>query len=188
MDIDIDCQSTFDPTTLFDVVQASMVKNGELVRHPVGVYFQEIPKDRITGLSAIPYDAAEEVGYFKIDFLHLSVLDSFGNKEEIRALSRIPPDWNLLSSKSIVSKLFQLANHYDIVTVVQPRSVQELADCVALIRPGKRNLLKGYLKDRVNVRPLLYEKTDKYFFKRSHAIAYAVTIVLQLHLIKGGLL
>jgi DNA polymerase III alpha subunit len=165
-----------------------MIKNGLITKHPVGVYFQNIPIDPITHLSSIPYQAAEELGYFKIDMLHLSVLDYFNNKGEIRMLTKKTPDWDLLLSPSVVSKLFQLSNHYDLVVTIKPKSIIELADCIALIRPGKRYLLDGYLKDKDVIRQELYKKTDKYYFKRAHAISYATTIVLQLHLIKGGVI
>ena len=83
MDIDIDISSKFKPQTIFKVTPASMVENGELKRHLVGLYFQNIPVDHMTGLSAIPYKEADSVGYFKIDMLNLSILENFENKEEI---------------------------------------------------------------------------------------------------------
>ncbi len=97
MDIDIDLKTDFDPQKYFkEAVRASMVKNGELIKHPAGAYFQPIPVDSVTGLSAIPYEQAEEAGYFKIDFLHLSTLDFFDNKQQIRTLIKKEPDWLLL--------------------------------------------------------------------------------------------
>lgn len=185
MDIDIDFQSTFDPTKVFKRARlASMVKNGELVKHPCGVYFQQIPIDPITNLSAIPYREAENLGYFKIDFLHLHLLDHFSSKEEIRQLIHQEPDWNILSQEQHVRNLFQIGKHYKLITIIKPRSVQELADVIALIRPGKSDLISLYLTDKQTARKHLYAKTsDGYYFKRSHAISYALTIVLQMHLI-----
>ena len=191
MDVDIDFQTTFDPLDYFDeAIRASMVRDGELVKHPAGVYFQAIPKDALTNFAAIPYKAAEDLGYFKFDCLHLTILDHFGNKDEIRQLINIEPDWMLLESAVQVQKLFQLSKHYDLVSQVKPKTVQELADCVSLIRPGKRFLLDAYLKNRDAIRTELYRRDPdaKYYFKRSHAVSYALTIVLQLHLIKGKVL
>jgi DNA polymerase III alpha subunit len=190
-DIDIDTQTSFDAQSVFKTsVAASMVKNEELVRHPVGTYFQEIPKDKVTGLSAIPYKDAEDLGYFKVDFLHLSLLDYFENKNEIRVLLKKEPNWDLLKIPSVVSKLFHLSNHYDVVSRIAPRSIQELADVLALIRPGKKYLLEAYIKDRDIVRDELYKtptKKNAIWFKRSHSVAYAHNIVLQLHLINVGI-
>ena len=191
MDVDIDFPTDFDPLDYFETgVRASMIKNGVISKHPAGVYLQNIAKDKITNLAAIPYQQAEELGYFKIDFLHLGVLDNFENKDQIRALLKAEPDWLLLQSPDSVSKLFQIHSHFDIVSKTKPQSVVELADTIALIRPAKRHLLDAYIKAKDVVRPEIYRRPDdgKYYFKKSHAIAYALTIVLQLHLIKGGIL
>lgn len=190
MDVDIDLKTDFDPLKYFkEAIRASMVKNDDLVKHPAGAYFQPIPVDAVTGLAAIPYEQAEELGYFKIDFLHLSTLDYFDNKQQIRTLIKKEPDWLLLQSPSIVPKLFQVHRHGKLLAEVKPKSVQELADCIALIRPGKRNLLHAYKKAPDVIRKELYRKPEEgYYFKKSHAIAYALTIVLQLHLAKAGIL
>jgi len=192
MDIDIDFRTDFDPLDYFPhAVRASTVEKDKLKKHPVGVYLQDIPKDKITGLSAIPYKQAEKIGYFKIDFLHILLLDTFESKAEIRALIKIEPDWTLLEDQEIVEKLFQIHSHYDIVARVKPQSVIEIADVMALIRPAKRPLLEAYIKNRNVVRKELYTKPDNpnsYYFKRSHSIAYAMNIVLQLHLIKAGII
>ncbi len=191
MDVDIDLRTDFDPLEYFkEATKASRIQDGQIKPHPAGVYFQKIAKDKLTDLAAIPFHEAEDLGYFKIDFLHLSLLDEFESKEEIRILLRKEPDWCLLQSPSVVSKLFQIHKHYDVIKEVKPESVIELADCIALIRPGKRYLLDQYLKDRVAARNWLYKKPkdDKPYFKKPHAISYALTIVLQLHLISAGIL
>lgn len=189
MDIDIDCQTHFDPQSLFDVTAASQIKQQKIVKHPCGVYFQMIPVDPITKLAAIPYSEAEQQGYFKFDFLHLSVLDIFTSKDQLRKLSKIPPDWLLLTDPNVVAKLFHLRDQFKVVNRVRPKTVEELADCTALIRPGKRLLLDTYVKNKELARKVLYQQSEEgYTFKRSHAIAYAMTIVVQLHLIKGGIL
>lgn len=188
MDIDIDLKTSFDPKTIFkDAVPASRVQDDELKKHPCGYYFQTVPVDSVTGLAAIPYEEAEVLGYFKIDLLHLSALDMFESKAEIRKLIRKTPDWTLLLQARNVEKLFHIQKHAKLLSTVQPKTIQELADCIALIRPGKKHLLPDYIRNREKMRPELYTKTeDGYSFKRSHAISYAIMIVLQLHLIAQG--
>jgi hypothetical protein len=188
-DIDIDLRTDFDPLKVFkQAVRASMVRNGELTPHPCGVYFQDVPRDPVTGLAAAPYELAEELGCFKVDFLHLSVYDAFTDRDEIKRLVRLEPDWNLLQIPSVVENLAQVSKHLDILQQVKPESVLELADVQALIRPQKRYLLPLYLKDPASARKLLYtkEQGDAYAFKKAHAIAYAYVIVLQLHKAKGA--
>lgn len=186
MDIDIDLATTFDPKKLFKdkITFASIVEKGELRKHQVGVYFQQIPKDQDSELSAIPYNKSEEFGYLKIDFLHLHLLNYFESKEEIRELLNIEPDWSMLENKYIVDKLFHLANHFDVVSQVKPKSIEDLSDVLALIRPNKIKLLHKYLKNREKIRPELHTKRDKSDLRRSHSIPYAMLIVLHMHILK----
>jgi len=191
MDVDLDLPTTFNPMDHFKAIGASMVtKDGKLTKHPAGVYFQNIPQDTISKLAAIPYKEAEDLDYFKIDFLHLSFLDNFDNKEDIRQLLKIEPDWTLLESQEVVERLFQIKKHYDLIYRIKPTSVITLADAIALIRPAKRRLIDNYIKNPDKIRKYIYMKPDDetYYFKQCHAIAYALTIVIQLHLVAGGLM
>lgn len=189
-DVDIDVSDTFDASQLFPThTRAAQISRNKLVPHNVGYYFQDIPNDPWNpGVSAIPYTEAEQQGFQKIDFLHLSFLDNFHDKQQLRVLAKKEPRWELLEHHVNVSKLFQIGNHYDVVSQVKPRSIEDLADVVAMIRPGKKNLLDRYLVEKEYVRSFLYKKTDQYYFKRSHAIGYAHVIVVQMHLIEAGLL
>lgn len=185
MDIDIDFQTTFTPTSIIPkAVRASMIKEGVLSPHPCGFYLQDIPVDLETNLAAIPHDVAGDYGFFKIDFLHLSLLDRVKSKDHVRELASRDPDWKMLLDRSIVEQLFQIHKHYDVVSQLAPRSVIELADAIALIRPAKKHLIGKYIKDRNGVRNELYTKPSNggYYYKKSHAVSYALTIVLQLNL------
>lgn len=186
MDIDIDIPPSFN-REMFPWVRASVIREGSLTPHPCGIYPQNIPVDAVTGMSAVPYDAAEEIGYFKIDFLHLNVYEHFKCRSEIEELISKEPDWTLLLVPSNQAKLFQLANHGELLLKLKPTSIMELADILALIRPGKRQLVPLYQKDKINARKILWSKGEEgYSFKKSHALGYAYVIILQLHLIEQG--
>ena len=196
MDIDLDLPSKFEPSDIFPNVVRALIfgKDGVIKKHPAGHYFQSIPVDPISGLAAIPYDRAEDRGYFKIDFLHLNMMDHFESKEEIRELMKEEPDWDILLDQEQASKIFQLNRHFSMVSKIKPRSVRTVADCIALIRPGKHDMIERYVraseKGREALRRELYKKPTNgvYYFKKSHATAYALTVTLQLHLIKAGLI
>lgn len=144
-------------------------------------------QDPMTKLSAIPYAEAEELGYLKIDFLHLSVYSAFKTRTEIDELLAKEPNWTLLQLDSSHPKLFQLAKHGDMLKMVKPKNLEEVSDCIALIRPGKKQFIGLYTKDRASTRKILYAKDDNgYSFKKSHALAYSYVIWLQLHLIEQG--
>lgn len=187
MDIDIDISPNTKIGEIFNWTRASLVKNETLQPHPCGYYPQNIAVDAYTNLAAIPYAEAENAGYFKLDFLHLHFYQNFSSRHEIDRLLQLPPDWGLLQLPSVQEKLFQLAKHGDLLVEVAPRDVDELADVMALIRPGKKVLLGLYKKDKINTRKLLYAPDENGFaFKRAHSYAYAMVVVLQLHLFEMG--
>lgn len=187
MDIDIDVHPSFTPMGVFPWVRAAVVRDGRMTPHPCGVYPQSVPVDPVTKLAAIPYDMAEDIGFFKIDFLHLNVYQHLKNRAEIDELVAHEPDWTLLQVPSNHPKLFQLANHGELLMKLRPKSIEELADVLALIRPGKKQLLGLYQKTPTMARRALWSKDESgYSFKKSHALSYAYVIVLQLHLIEQG--
>lgn len=185
MDVDIDISPIFKASVLFpDWVRASLVQNGKLTPHACGYYPQAMAADPITGLAAVPYQEAEELGYLKVDLLPLHVYAHFETRAEIDALLEIEPDWTLLQLPTTWPKLAQLAKHGDLLAKLKPCSLEEVADIMALIRPGKKNLAGLYQKEREACRRVLYAKDETgYSFKKSHALAYALVTWLQLHLI-----
>lgn len=188
MDVDIDLRSDTPIRKIFpNWVPAMQVVNNRAMKHACGIHPQGIPVDPLSGIAAIPYKEAATAGYFKIDMLHNTIYSHFESKMEIDALLEIEPPWELLKSPGIVRQLFQLSKHWDLVKTIQPKTVEDLADAIALIRPGKQNLVKLYARDKEQARELLYSLNDEtYSFKKSHSIAYALVIVLQLHLINAG--
>lgn len=189
MDIDIDVADNKKARDALKVVtRASIVEDGELKPHIVGLYFQNVPKDKITGYAAIPYDLAEDYGYMKVDVLNLSFLENFTSKHQIRKLLKREPKWSLLTDDEVIPKLFHLSKHADTLKRVRPKNVEELADTLALIRPNKKHLISKYVQDKISTRKELYIKDDASDLRKSHAIPYALIIVLQLHLIEGGII
>ena len=94
--------------------------------------------------------------------------------------------WELFEHKEIVEQLFHINNHFEIVKQHPPKSIDQLAMILAMIRPGKRHLVGKDWKEIENnvwVRP----DNETYFFKRSHSYGYALAIVVQLNLIVENL-
>lgn len=188
MDIDVDVTPSFRPEKHFPSwVRACVLKDEKLTAHPCGVYPQAMAKDPLTGLAAIPYEDAEELGYLKVDFLHLNVYQHFTTRKEIDDLLKVSPDWTLLQLPSTWPKLFQLSKHGELLADLKPQSILDLADIMALIRPGKKNLVGLYKKEKDACRRMLYAQDESgYTFKKSHALAYGYVVWLQLHLIAQG--
>ena len=181
-DIDIDFLDRDNALTLFKHVGASRLDDGKLVKHNTGVYLHEVPVNAGTGLCAVPYDVADDEGYFKIDFLNVGIYKGVRNEEHLVQLMNTEPLWDLLEQDDFNNLLFHVNGHGGILRQMQPRTVEQLAAVLAMIRPAKRYLIG---KDWTTVMTEVWEKpeNDDYFFKKSHATAYAVAIVVQMNLI-----
>lgn len=162
-------------------IPASMIKDGQLKRHNVGVYFQQIPVDPLTNLASLEYKEAEERGYFKIDLLNLSIYKQVRDEAHLIELTETEPFWEMLEEEAIVDQLFHINGHYDVVNAMKPRSIEQLAMVLAMIRPGKRHLV-GKSWDIVESDIWTVPADDAYFFKKAHAISYAMVLVVQMNL------
>jgi hypothetical protein len=129
------------------------------------------------------YKKAEDRGYFKIDCLNVNIYKNIKSEQELVELMIKEPDWDMLKDPKVVENLFHLNSHYNIVSKLEPKNIEQLAAVLAIIRPAKRHLMYKEWKDiliDVWVKP-----TDgSYFFKKSHAVAYAHAIVVQMNLIQ----
>jgi len=185
-DIDIDFVNRDEALKLFKHIKASRADNNKLVKHNTGVYLHEVPMNAVEGLCAIPYEQAEEQGYFKIDFLNVGLYNGVRNEEHLKQLMETEPLWDLLLQDDFVNLLFHVNGHGSILRQMVPKSIEELAAVLAMIRPAKRYLIG---KEWTTVMTEVWTKpeNDEYYFKKSHATAYAVAIVVQMNLICEGI-
>lgn len=185
-DVDIDFPDREAILSKISHVAASHFVKNKLVKHNTGVYFQKIPYNPLTDSASIDFESAENRGYFKIDFLNVSAYNGIKDEAHIERLLAVEPIWELLEEKDICDNLAHVNGYNVLLKELKPRSVEELAMVLALIRPGKKHLTskcitKGFdsIKNDIWTKP-----TDgTYIFKKSHAISYAMLIVMQLNLL-----
>jgi DNA polymerase III alpha subunit len=181
-DIDIDFYDRESALKIIKHIPASRYENNELKKHNTGIYLHQIPVDKINNMSSIDYDVAEDRGYFKIDFLNVSLYKDIKNEEHLQQLMNQEPLWDLLEQEEFSKMLFHVGGHGSILKMMKPQNVEQLAAVLAMIRPAKRNLI-GLPWDTVMTQVWIRPENDDYFFKKSHAIAYAVAVVVQMNLI-----
>ena len=105
------------------------------------------------------------------------------SEQELVELMIQEPDWDMLNDQNTVNDLFHLNGHFNIVSKLQPKSIEQLAAVLAIIRPAKRYLVDKQWADIM--KDVWIKPSDgSYFFKKSHAVAYAQAIVVQMNLIK----
>lgn len=151
----------------------------DVAPHPSGVYVDsDIPVDKLTGRAAIDYKEAEKMGYFKVDLLTNTSYNVFRTKDEVISCAEREPNWKRLLDENFSSKLPQLGNCHDLLCFLEPKSIDDLADLLALMRPAKLKYVEEYVEDKEKVRKNLYKRPSKgAYFKKSHAYAYALMIV-----------
>jgi hypothetical protein len=185
-DIDIDFLDRSDALKIIKHVPAAIKENGTFKKHNTGVYCTSIPYNPLTGTASIEYKEAEARGYFKLDFLNVSMYKGVKNEEHLIELMNKEPLWDLLLQDEFVNLLFHLNGHGEVLRKTCPTSVEQLGAVLAMIRPAKRYLIG---KDWTTIMNEVWIKptTDEYYFKKAHAIAYAHAIVVHMNLICDGI-
>ena len=181
-DIDLDFPDRTKILGLIKHVPAAIETNGIFKKHNTGVYCTSIPVNPLTGTASIDYKEAEERNYFKIDFLNVSIYNGIKDEAHLIQLMETEPLWDLLQNDSFTNLLFHISGYGDLLRKQKPKSIEDLAVCLALIRPGKRHLQDGTKK---SIMDSIWEKptNGEYHFKKSHAHSYAVAIVVHMNLI-----
>jgi hypothetical protein len=179
-DIDIDF---FDRSTALNVIKhipASIKDNGTFKKHNTGVYCHSVPYNPVENIATIDYKEADRRGYFKIDFLNVNLYKDITTEEDLKRFMETEPLWDLLEQDDFTNLLFHINGHGSVLREMKPRSIEQLAAVLAMIRPAKRHLIG---KDWSVVIKEIWQKPDgdEYFFKKAHAIAYAQAIVVQMN-------
>jgi DNA polymerase III alpha subunit len=180
-DIDIDFA---DRTKALNILKHVAARIDISKKHNTGIYCTSIPYNPIDGVSTLDYKTAEDRGYFKIDFLNVSVYEGVKNKEHLAHLLAQEPLWDLLEQKEFCDMIFHVNGYHSLIAELKPSSIEELAIFLALLRPGKKHLIpvckeKGFQA----ITDEIWTKTAEYSFKKSHSIGYAHAIVVQMNLV-----
>jgi hypothetical protein len=178
-DIDIDFA---DRDIVLSTLKHRVAKLDSGKKHNTGVYATEVPHNPVDNISTIEHKTAEERGYFKLDFLNVSIYKDVESEKHLTELMERTPLWQLLEHKDFVDKVFHLSGHDSLLKQLKPTSVQQLAATLAIIRPAKRYLANESwekIMDEVWVKPT----NGDYFFKKAHAFAYAMSVIVHMNLL-----
>ncbi len=178
-DIDIDFA---DRDIVLEKLTHRVAKLDSGKKHNTGIYATEIPHNPIDNLSTLEHKTAEERGYFKLDFLNVSIYKDVKDETHLMSLMRKEPLWELLEHKDFVDGVFHLSGHDNLLKQLKPTSVDQLAATLAIIRPAKRHLANESwqtIMKEVWIKPT----NGEYFFKKAHAYAYAVSVIVHMNLL-----
>ena len=156
-DIDIDFANRND---VLEKLQHRIARMNSEKKHNSGVYVTECPHNPIDNISTLDYKIAEDRGYFKLDFLNVSIYKDVKDEAHLTQLMEKQPIWQLLEHKDFVDKVFHLSGHDELLKQLKPSSVQQLAATLAIIRPAKKHLagtvgVRFYRKYGQNLRKVI---------------------------------
>lgn len=182
-DIDIDLADRDKLLKLIYATPACQLTNGQVRKHNSGVYATGIPYDPVNECAAIDYKQAEELGYFKIDLLNMSVYQLIKSPKHYAELLSQEPNWTRLwADTEWAKKLVHVGNYTELLKDMQPDSVPRMAAFISIIRPGKAHLQN---RPWAEVFESVWDGDESrgYTFKKSHAISYAALVALHMNLL-----
>lgn len=178
-DIDIDFANR---DSILKILEHRTAKLENNKKHNTGIYVTEIPHNPVDNLATIDYKTAEERGYFKLDFLNVSIYKDVRDEEHLQKLMDQEPYWELLEHYEFCSQIFHLSGNEALVKKLAPKNIEQLAATLAIIRPSKRHLAN---KDWETIFSEVWQQPEDniYYFKKAHAFSYAMAVVVHMNLI-----
>jgi hypothetical protein len=182
-DIDIDLADRDQLLKLIKATPARQMHQGQVRRHNSGVYVTDIPYDPVNACASIDYETAEQLGYFKIDLLNMSVYQLIKSPSHYQEmLSQEPPWTRLWDDTDWAKNLVHVGNYTDLLNKMRPDSVPRMAAFISIIRPGKAHL-QNQPWDQVFASVWDGNDSKGFVFKHAHAIGYAALVALHMNLI-----
>ena len=182
-DIDIDFADRSQLLELIKHTPARQTVQGQTRRHNSGVYVTDIPLDPVNRCAALDYEQAEQLGYFKIDFLNMSVYQLITSPEHYATAVATEPGWSRLwQDPDWARQLAHVGNYTDLLKEMRPDSIPRMAAFISIIRPGKAHLQRQSW-DVVFDSVWDGDESRGYTFKKSHAISYAALVAVHMNLL-----
>jgi hypothetical protein len=182
-DIDIDLANRDLLLAHIKVTPARQTTNNQVRRHNSGVYPTGIPWDPVNACAAIDYETAEQLGYFKIDLLNMSVYQLIKTPEHYEAMLGQQPPWQRLWTDPVwAGQLAHIGNYTDLLASMKPDSIPRMAAFISIIRPGKAHL-QNQPWDQVFDSVWDGDDSRGFVFKKSHAVSYAALVALHMNLL-----
>jgi len=182
-DIDIDFADRDQILNLIRAIPARQLHQGQVRRHNSGVYVTDIPYDPVNECASIDYESAEQLGYFKIDLLNMSVYQLIQSPEHYNEMLALEPPWQrLYTDAEWARQLVHVGNYTDLLQSMKPDSIPRMAAFISIIRPGKAHLQN---RPWAEVFESVWDSDESkgYTFKKSHALSYAMLVALHMNLL-----
>ena len=182
-DIDIDLADRDQLLKLIQATPARQLHQDQVRRHNSGVYVTDIPYDPVNMCAAIDYEQAEELGYFKIDLLNMSVYQLIKSPEHYEQMLSTEPLWQRLwTDTEWANQLVHVGNYTELLQSMRPDSIPRMAAFISIIRPGKAHLQN---RPWAEVFDTVWDGDSSrgFVFKKAHALGYSKLVALHMNLL-----
>ena len=180
-DVDIDVADRDKVLKLFESWTSARLDNGQ--KHNTGVYFTDIPYDALNDTASINYKVAEDLGYFKLDILNVSVYQLISSNEHLDAMIEKEPSWHKLwTDPEYTRQIIHIGSYFDLLKQMKPDTLERMSMFLALIRPSKKHLVGKSWKE---ISDTIWDKPndDSYYFKKAHSVSYAHLVKIHMNLL-----
>jgi hypothetical protein len=182
-DIDLDFADRDSVLKLIPHTPARQMHQGQVRRHNSGVYVTDIPYDPVNQCASLDYETAEQLGYFKIDFLNMSVYQLIQDPEHYKQMLAQEPTWTRLwTNPEWAKQLVHVGNYTELLASMRPDSIPRMAAFISIIRPGKAHL-QNQPWAKVFESVWDGDSSQGFVFKHAHAIGYAALVALHMNLL-----
>lgn len=182
-DIDIDVPDREQVLKLIAHVPARLITGNQVRKHNTGVHVTEIPRDPMHDCAAIEYEQADQRGYFKIDFLNMSVYQLIKDPHHYHTALTAEIPWDKLwQDPEWASQLVHVGKYTELLNNMRPDSIPRMAAFISIIRPGKAHLQNKSWK-QIFESVWDGDSSRGFVFKKSHAVSYAHLVALHMRLL-----
>lgn len=182
-DIDLDLADRNQLLRLIQATPAKQYYKGQIQQHNSGVYVTDIPYDPVNKCAALDYKTAEQLGYFKIDLLNMSVYQLIKSPEHYEQMMSTEPPWERLwTDRPWAHQIVHVGTYKTLLETMRPDSIPRMAAFISIIRPGKAHL-QNQPWDKVFESVWDGDDSKGFVFKKSHAVSYAVLVALHMNLL-----
>jgi hypothetical protein len=182
-DIDLDLADRDQLIKLIQATPARQMHQGQVRRHNSGVYVTDIPYDPVNKCAAIDYEQAEQLGYFKIDLLNMSVYQLIKSSDHYQQMLDQEPNWpRLWTEPEWAKQLVHVGNYTTLLEAMRPDSIPRMSAFISIIRPGKAHLQNCPWPE---VFESVWDGNDSrgFVFKKAHALGYSKLVALHMNLL-----
>ena len=179
-DIDLDFANRED---VLKLIQHTPARQSNGRKHNSGIYVTDIPVDPMAGCASLDSETAEQRGYFKLDFLNMSVYQLVRDPAHYEAMLTATPPWSRLwTDREWAGQLVHVGNYTDLLKTMRPDSIPRMAAFISIIRPGKAHL---QTRPWTEVFASVWDGDESrgYTFKKAHALSYSALVALHMNLL-----